>query len=55
MLVRSSANERIYDNDYDILSQLVQQDGLWCNSSSLDDTVELSQEMTCVNINNSTI
>ena len=51
MLVRSSANERIYDND-NILSQLVQQDGLWCNSSPLDDTVELSQEMTYMSIEN---
>ena len=50
VLVRSSANERIYDNDDDILSQLVQQDGLWCNSSPLDDTVELSQEMTYMSI-----
>ena len=48
VLVRSSANERIYDDD--ILSQLVQQDGLWCNSSPLDDTVELSQEMTYMSI-----
>ena len=49
MLVRSSANERIY-NDDDILSQLVQQNGLWCNSSHQDDILELSQEMTYMSI-----
>ena len=49
VLVQSLANERIY-NDDDILSQLVQQNGLWCNSSHQDDILELSQEMTYMGI-----